>query len=271
MDEGLSIGELAGRAGVTVRALRLYEAAGLLKPLRASAYGHGVGRRVYGAGEVARLGQIMALKRAGFTLKRIGELVGGRTAFDPLRLVEAQISALQDQARSVERGLKGLRAAQAQLQRGQSLDVSALCELIRRGDEIMNHEAWAKVFERYYTPQDLANWEKTRDHFTPEDTDGYGARWRALIGCVEAAMARGVAPDAPEGMALAEDWYALQRPMVEAVGVETWNKAAVMHQEMESWRSPQAEPPFSKAVYDYACQATEAARAAGLVPPRVAT
>ena len=90
MDEGLSIGELAGRAGVSVRALRLYEASGLLKPLRTAA-----GRRVYGAGEVARLGQVMALKRAGFTLKRIGELVGAKGLLDPRRLVEAQIAALR--------------------------------------------------------------------------------------------------------------------------------------------------------------------------------
>lgn len=68
---------------------------------------------MYGAREVARLSKVVALKRARFTLKRIGELVGGRQAFDPLHLVEAQISALETQAQAVERGLRSLRAAQA--------------------------------------------------------------------------------------------------------------------------------------------------------------
>jgi DNA-binding transcriptional MerR regulator len=45
MDEGLSIGELAGRAGVSVRVLRRYEAHGLLTPLRTAPTGQGARSR----------------------------------------------------------------------------------------------------------------------------------------------------------------------------------------------------------------------------------
>jgi len=84
MDKALSIGELAERSGISVRALRLYEAEGLIKPVRTQA-----GRRVYQAGDVARLQQILLLKKAGCTLGQIGQLLDKRP-FDPARLIDAQ-------------------------------------------------------------------------------------------------------------------------------------------------------------------------------------
>ena len=135
----------------------------------------------------------------------------------------------------------------------------------------MSGEAWAKVFARYYTPDDMANWEKAKAQFSPEDRDGYGARWREVIARVEAARSRGVAPDAPETIDLAQAWLELQRPLVEAVGTATWGKAATMYQQMDDWRAAGAEPPFSKADYDYVGQAAEAGRAAGVIPPRAPT
>lgn len=113
----------------------------------------------------------------------------------------------------------------------------------------MTGQAWARVFERYYDDQDMVNWEKAKAKFTPADQDGYRERWRALIGRVEEAMARGVALDAPEAMQLAAYWYALQQPLVEAVGAATWSKASRMYEEMDSWRGDGAEPPFSSPVW----------------------
>ena len=76
----LKIGELAKKAGISVRALRHYEAEGLLRPARTEA-----GQRVYGYAEVLRLQQIQVLKRAGFSLKQIHGMVADN------RLAGAQI------------------------------------------------------------------------------------------------------------------------------------------------------------------------------------
>lgn len=85
-EDVLAIGTVARATGLTLRALRFYEARGLVRPMRTAG-----GRRVYGPGELARLNAAVALKRAGFSLAQIGALLGGRT-LDLGRLVALQCS-----------------------------------------------------------------------------------------------------------------------------------------------------------------------------------
>jgi DNA-binding transcriptional MerR regulator len=63
----LTVGELARKGGVTVRALQYYDANGLLKP---SEYSDG-GRRMYSKLDIIRLQQILFFKSFGFSLKEI--------------------------------------------------------------------------------------------------------------------------------------------------------------------------------------------------------
>ncbi|MBA4045442.1 MAG: MerR family transcriptional regulator, partial [Erythrobacter sp.] len=56
MSDSFSIQEVVRRTGLTSRALRFYEARGLIAPLRASS-----GRRFYGAAELERIHQIVTL------------------------------------------------------------------------------------------------------------------------------------------------------------------------------------------------------------------
>lgn len=62
-----SITELAGEAGVTPRAIRFYEAKGLISPQRAGT------TRVYTHRDGARLKLILRGKRLGFSLREIKE------------------------------------------------------------------------------------------------------------------------------------------------------------------------------------------------------
>ena len=75
MAELLDIAEVVRRTGLTSRALRFWEARGLLKPVRTAS-----GRRYYGPDELERLHAVIALKRAGFSLGAIGEMLGDRRA-----------------------------------------------------------------------------------------------------------------------------------------------------------------------------------------------
>lgn len=61
--------------GVSRKALRLYEAQGLIRPERT-----GADWRIYGPEEIARLHQILALKRFGFPLARIADVLTGQVA-----------------------------------------------------------------------------------------------------------------------------------------------------------------------------------------------
>ncbi len=66
----MKVGDLARKTGKTVRALRLYEELGLLRPDRSSG-----GFRLYGADEVARVYWISKLQDMGFSLAQIQNLV----------------------------------------------------------------------------------------------------------------------------------------------------------------------------------------------------
>lgn len=88
-DATLSIGEVAGRAGVNVSTIRFYERRGLLaEPERVS------GQRRYTAAVVQRLGIIDVAKQAGFSLGEIGVLLAstdeGAPAHEQLRALAAR-------------------------------------------------------------------------------------------------------------------------------------------------------------------------------------
>src|SRR6185437_701812 len=94
MDQAhLSPSETARRFGISIKALRLYEQHGLLKPMRTRNGTTGSAWRVYGPDQLARLHQILILKRLGLPLARIGEILAG-----PSRL--AMILGVQEKALS---------------------------------------------------------------------------------------------------------------------------------------------------------------------------
>ena len=83
----LSAAECARRTGLTVRALRVYERHGLIKPARS-----GKGWRLYGPSELQRLNIIVTLKTFGMTLAQIRSLL--KTSPPPLEgVLEMQIRA----------------------------------------------------------------------------------------------------------------------------------------------------------------------------------
>jgi DNA-binding transcriptional MerR regulator len=259
-DETLGIGEVATRFGVSVRALRLYEAAGLIAPLRTQA-----GRRVFQATDIARLRQVLALKRAGLTLGRIRAALAS-SSLAAADLIDQQITLLEAQHAALERSLRGLRAAQAKCRAGGSISLAQFCDLITTGDTMMS-DAWQSVFERYYSKEDMARWEQAKGQFTEADQHEAGAAWSALIGRVEAAIAAGEPADGEIAISLAQEWIELQRPVMEAVGAPAWNKAAQMYQEMEAWQTDTVRAPFSMEVYAFVQAAAEAGRARGVIAP----
>lgn len=96
MDENLTIGQLADRAGVATSAIRFYERSGVLPPAPRVA-----GQRRYGPRDVRRLAVLEVAKRAGFTLDEARLLL---QSGEPLRElaarklpeVEALIARAQD-------------------------------------------------------------------------------------------------------------------------------------------------------------------------------
>src|ERR1700758_4044319 len=104
----LSPTETATRFGVSIKALRLYEQRGLLTPLRTEA-----GWRTYGPDQIARLHQILALKRLGLPLARIAALLASSGALEPILALQEQ--ALARDSERLGRALALVRAAREKL------------------------------------------------------------------------------------------------------------------------------------------------------------
>ncbi|MGW9329647.1 MerR family transcriptional regulator [Bosea sp. NPDC055594] len=123
--EWLAAHECASRIGLTVRALRLYEQRGLIRPRRTDK-----GWRLYGAGEIARLHEILALKRLGLSLSSIVALLQGK-AIDLERILTLQSQALSRQRVQAERGLALVETARATLSAGHTLSIEDLITLAK--------------------------------------------------------------------------------------------------------------------------------------------
>jgi DNA-binding transcriptional MerR regulator len=96
----LKVGELARKTGKTVRALRLYEEMGLLRPATRTQ-----GRfRLYGPGEVARVYWIGKLQQMGFSLGEIRGVLAvveaSRTAPDAMQSVRELFRTRLEETRS---------------------------------------------------------------------------------------------------------------------------------------------------------------------------
>ena len=89
-------GELAQATGLTVRALRHYEALGLLAPSGRTAGGH----RWYAGADVRRLHQIIALRSLGLSLKDIRTMLAEAPDRSPVDLLRRQVAAANERIAS---------------------------------------------------------------------------------------------------------------------------------------------------------------------------
>lgn len=126
--EWLAANECARRIGITVRALRVYEQRGLIRPRRTEK-----GWRLYGADEIARLHEVLALKRLGLSLASIVALLQGK-AIDLDRTLTLQSAALSEQRARAERGLALVAAARATLAAGRTLSIEDLIKLAKEAN-----------------------------------------------------------------------------------------------------------------------------------------
>lgn len=253
----LSTAETASALGVTPRALRLYEARGLVRPLRTLA-----GWRVYGPEAMARLHQVLTLKRLGLSLAAIGDLLQGR------RIGLAQVLALQEGALALrqgetERALALVRRARAELAAGRDLSVDDLATLTRETtmtDKLSEQEMKA-VFDplaaKYFSPEELEVLEQQKLQVVA-DQDDVRAGWAALIAEAKVVQAGGD-PTTPAAIDLGRRWMEMVNrfssgdPEINAKVGSMWKEAMT---------DPDTAPrlPFDMALWSFVSEAVRAGR-----------
>jgi len=199
----LSPGETAKRLGTSVKALRLYERHGLVAPLRSAA-----GWRAYGPEQIARLHQVLALKRLGLPLARISQLMSGTLAgLDDVLAVQEQ--ALHREYDRLSHALELVRAAREKLAAGERLSVDDLTQLTT--ETTMTAKATPEqlkaIFDpisaKYFPPEEAA--ELTKRKF---DEEAVSHAWETLIAEAKTLMAMGDATS-PAATGVARRWHAL--------------------------------------------------------------
>jgi DNA-binding transcriptional MerR regulator len=131
--DGLLIGEVASRSGVSRKALRLYERTGILPATRRTDAGY----RVYGPEALSTLIFVAQARRLGFHLDEIKEVVqikrSGRCpcshVLDLVRQKVEELGRTLTDLTEVRRGLQGLlRSSSRSARRGEA----AVCHHIER-------------------------------------------------------------------------------------------------------------------------------------------
>ena len=244
MDDSLDIRDVAKRTGVTSRALRFYEARGLLKPLRTYS-----GRRLYGRGELERIQQILALKRAGLSLAQIGKLTA-HGSMDLGAIVDAQLKVIEERKAELDEARQLLLSVKSRIDRGEPVDAATFCSLIRQGDKIMEAQDWKKVTGRYFSKEEQARWSETMKDAPAEfDQEEYGRKWKDLGARVEAAIPSG--PDSPEAQALYDEWQALLAPFKAVATPEMMQGATRLYERMDEWHGEAPAAPFTPQAFAF--------------------
>lgn len=128
-DQFIGPAEAAAQLGISPKALRLYEQRGLVKPVRSEA-----GWRAYGPGEMARLGEIAALRALGLSLAQVDRLLhGDGAALEPALAVHQ--GALEAELKRIGRSVDTVRAIRNDLAAGKALPFAELVRLTQPAGE----------------------------------------------------------------------------------------------------------------------------------------
>jgi DNA-binding transcriptional MerR regulator len=192
--EALKVGELAKRTGLTVRTLHHYDEIGLLKPSLHTDAGY----RLYNTADVARLQQVLSLRQLGFALEEIRDCLD-RPGFSPLEVIRLHIARLR---------------GQIELERKLCERLEGLAEHFRKAEEVSADEFLFTIevmtmFEKYYTPEQMAQFEARAKEIGQEAIDEAPQKWADLWTDVTSEMEAGTDPADPKAQALAKRWLAL--------------------------------------------------------------
>lgn len=249
--------EMARRLGVSAKALRVYERAGLVVPDRTAA-----NYRVYGPAHAERLHQVLALKRLGLPLARVGALLSGRLAsLDAVLAVQEAV--LRDQLAATRAALASVAAARARIAAGDPLSPDDLATLTR--ETIMTtdrdqalQDALRPAMERNFSDEDRRRLAETTPPF---DQAEVSREWDALFAEAKALQAAGD-PTSPQAQDLARRWFA-------QVARFTGGDPAMFAKVKAVWTDSMADPetagrlPMDPALMAFVSEAKRHADAAG--------
>ncbi|MEE3663285.1 MerR family transcriptional regulator [Brenneria sp. g21c3] len=203
----IQVGELAKRAGITVRTLHHYEQTGLLLPSARSAAGY----RLYNLADVQRLHMIQALAKAGLELAEIKDFLEQDTLSMP-ELLDAQIALLDKHMRSINTLRDQLVFLRTELAAGEEPDLESWLQTL----ELMN------MYDRWFSKEELQQLPFV------SQSERLSSLWAALVMEAQTLMSQKVDEADPRAIDLAIRW--MERLEQDTAGkAEFLNRLNAMH------------------------------------------
>ena len=190
----LRVGDLARRTGLTIRTLHHYDAIGLLKPSLHTEAGY----RLYTAGDVARLQQVLSLRQLGFSLEEVRDCLD-RPGFSPLEVIGLHVARLREQIERQRKLCERLETLAVHIRTAG--EVSA--------DEFLRTIEEMTMIEHYFTPEQRTLIQECQKQAGEETLQEKQEEWAELIALLRAEMENGTDPRDAKVQNLAKRWVEL--------------------------------------------------------------
>ena len=194
------IKEFALLTDTTVRTLHHYDRIGLLRPSGRRPNGY----RVYTPDDLLRLEQVTALKFLGLSLQEIKRIMQN-PALTLERSLQVQSDIIAEEVHRLEAAARALHQVLGQLETGKEVSFQKVITIIKEIQ--MSEEKKKNWAERFYTPEEMKEFEEIGKGYTPQQLEAYQKKWAALIDEVKNSL--NTDPGGPVGKDLARRWQAL--------------------------------------------------------------
>ena len=195
----MTVGEVAKKMGVTVRALQYYDREGLFCP---SCVSEG-GRRLYNDKDIVILHQILALKSLGFSFEEIkSRLTMIDTPDKAVAALTEQGKAIQSQIDSLTQSLQAIEVLKSEVIQMQAVDFKKYADIIINLQMGNKYYGLIKHFD-----DDLL--EYCHKRFDKGSGLAFINKVNAIFEKADNAVKNGVTPDSEQGQIIAKEFWQL--------------------------------------------------------------
>ena len=194
--DGLTVGEVAGLAGVTVRTLHHYDRIGLLSPSGRTASGY----RQYSAADLDRLHAVLLYRDLGFSLEDVAALLADDA--DPAAHLRRQHALLRARLERTQQMVAAVEKEMEAREMGIPLTPEERFEVFGEHDP---EQYEAEVQERWGETDAYAQSKRRTSAYSKQDWQRIKAEGEDVEARFAAALQSGVPADSAQAMDIAEE------------------------------------------------------------------
>lgn len=195
----MTVGEVAKKMSVTVRALQYYDREGLFCP---SAVSEG-GRRLYTNKDIIKLHQILSLKSLGFSIDEIkNKLTSIDTPDEVAAALTEQSKAIRAQIETFTQSLHDIETLKTEVLKMQSVDFKKYADIIVNL-QMRNDNYW---LIKYFDDNTL---DYLRGRFDKESGLAFINKFNSLRDRAVQYSSEGIAPESAQGQEFAKEFWRL--------------------------------------------------------------